>query len=70
MRYLLLIYGNEQAAAAKSPEAQAFDLSKEPKEIYDIYNTGKFGLGCLLARRLLATTEGWLALATMGTAHL
>lgn len=36
----------------KSPEAQAFDLSKEPKEKYDVYNTGKFGLGCLMAKRL------------------
>src|SRR5437867_2362070 len=26
MRYLLLIYGNEQAAAAKSPEAQAAEM--------------------------------------------
>lgn len=35
-----------------SPAAKAFDLSLEPKESYDTYNTGKFGLGCLLARRL------------------
>ncbi|MBN4046867.1 DUF1501 domain-containing protein, partial [bacterium AH-315-P07] len=35
-----------------SPVAKAFDLSQEPKEVYDTYNTGKFGLGCLLARRL------------------
>jgi hypothetical protein len=35
-----------------SPAAKAFDLSLEPKESYDVYNTGKFGLGCLLARRL------------------
>lgn len=35
-----------------SPAAKAFDLSQEPKESYDIYNTGRFGLGCLLARRL------------------
>ncbi|MDZ4859529.1 MAG: DUF1501 domain-containing protein [Candidatus Hydrogenedentes bacterium] len=35
-----------------SPAAKAFDLSQEPKEVYDTYNTGKFGLGCLLARRL------------------
>ncbi len=34
-----------------SPEAKAFDLSSEPKEVYYIYNTGKFGLGCLMARR-------------------
>lgn len=36
-----------------SPAAKAFDLSLEPKESYDIYNTGRFGLGCLLARRLV-----------------
>jgi arylsulfatase A-like enzyme len=35
-----------------SPVVKAFDLSDEPKEVYDTYNTGKFGLGCLLARRL------------------
>ena len=35
-----------------SPASKAFDLSQEPKEIYDRYNTGRFGLGCLLARRL------------------
>lgn len=35
-----------------SPSAKAFDLSLEPKQSYDIYNTGRFGLGCLLARRL------------------
>lgn len=35
-----------------SPAAKAFDLSLEPKASYDKYNTGRFGLGCLLARRL------------------
>ena len=35
-----------------SPAAKAFDLSLEPRKTYDIYNTGRFGLGCLLARRL------------------
>jgi hypothetical protein len=35
-----------------SPASKAFDLALEPKEKYDKYNTGKFGLGCLLARRL------------------
>jgi len=38
-----------------SPAAKAFDLSLEPKASYDTYNTGKFGLGCLLARRLAET---------------
>jgi hypothetical protein len=36
----------------QSPAAKAFDLTEEPKESYDVYNTGRFGLGCLLARRL------------------
>ena len=35
-----------------SPAAKAFDLSLEPKASYDEYNTGKYGLACLLARRL------------------
>ncbi|HYM12341.1 MAG TPA: DUF1501 domain-containing protein [Bryobacterales bacterium] len=35
-----------------SPAAKAFDLSLEPQRSYDTYNTGRFGLGCLLARRL------------------
>jgi hypothetical protein len=37
-----------------SPAAKAFDLTLEPKESYERYDTGgKFGLGCLLARRLV-----------------
>lgn len=36
----------------QSPAAKAFDLTLEPQASYDIYNTGRFGLGCLLARRL------------------
>lgn len=36
----------------ESPDRTAFDLSLEPKESYEKYNTGRFGLGCLLARRL------------------
>jgi hypothetical protein len=35
-----------------SPAAAAFDLSLEKKEVYAQYDTGRFGLGCLLARRL------------------
>ena len=36
-----------------SPERVAFDLSLEPKESYETYNTSRFGQGCLLARRLV-----------------
>jgi uncharacterized protein (DUF1501 family) len=37
----------------RSPAARAIDLSTEKKEIFDAYNTGDFGLGCLMARRLV-----------------
>jgi Protein of unknown function (DUF1501) len=36
-----------------SPSAKAFDLSLEPRKTFDAYNTGRFGQGCLLARRLV-----------------
>ena len=48
----------------KSPEAAAFDLSKEPKENYDIYNTGKFGLGCLMAKRLTEKGARFITVTT------
>lgn len=47
-----------------SPEAKAFDLSTEPKESYDIYNTGRFGLGCLLARRLTEKGARFISVTT------
>jgi uncharacterized protein (DUF1501 family) len=37
----------------RSPSAKAFDLSLEPEKTFDAYNTGRFGQGCLLARRLV-----------------
>lgn len=36
-----------------SPAVRAFNLKEEPEHIYNSYNTGRFGLGCLLARRLI-----------------
>ena len=47
-----------------SPAAIAFDLSLEPKEIYDKYNTGRFGLGCLLARRLTEVGARFIEVTT------
>jgi hypothetical protein len=47
-----------------SPAAKAFDLSQEPKERYDIYNTGRFGLGCLLARRLTEAGARFIEVTT------
>ncbi len=37
----------------QSPASKAFDLTLEPQDSFDTYNTGRFGLGCLLARRLV-----------------
>ena len=37
----------------RSPSAKAFDLSLEPTKSFDAYNSGRFGQGCLLARRLV-----------------
>jgi hypothetical protein len=47
-----------------SPAAKAFDLSLEPKESYDVYNTGRFGLGCLLARRLVEAGARFIEVTT------
>ena len=37
----------------QSKEKQAFDLNLEPKDVHARYDTGRFGRGCLLARRLV-----------------
>ncbi|MCB0320287.1 MAG: DUF1501 domain-containing protein [Bdellovibrionales bacterium] len=36
-----------------SPALQAFQIENEPRNSFQRYNTGKFGIGCLLARRLI-----------------
>ncbi len=48
----------------KSPEARVFDLTQEPKEQYDLYNTGRFGLGCLLAKRLAMNGGRFISVST------
>ncbi len=47
-----------------SPEAKAFDLSQEPKEKFNQYNTGRFGLGCLLAKRLTQKGARFISVTT------
>jgi hypothetical protein len=47
-----------------SPSAKAFDLSLEPKETFDIYNNGRFGQGCLLARRLVEAGARYIEVTT------
>ena len=47
-----------------SPASKAFDLALEPKASYDKYNTGRFGLGCLLARRLTEVGARFIEVTT------
>ncbi len=47
-----------------SPAAKAFDISLEPKASYDKYNTSRFGLGCLLARRLTEAGARFIEVTT------
>jgi hypothetical protein len=47
-----------------SPERDAFDLSKEPKESFEVYDTGRFGQGCLLARRLTEAGARYIEVTT------
>lgn len=47
-----------------SPERDAFDLTREPKESFEKYNTGRFGLGCLLARRLTEAGARYIEVTT------
>jgi hypothetical protein len=47
-----------------SEAAQAFDLSLEPRASYDVYNTSRFGLGCLLARRLVESGARFIEVST------
>jgi hypothetical protein len=47
-----------------SPASKAFDLTLEPKAVYDKYNTGRFGLGCLLARRLTEAGARFIEVTT------
>lgn len=47
-----------------APERAAFDISLEPKESFDAYNTGRFGRGCLLARRLVEAGSRFVEVTT------
>ncbi|MGF1578757.1 MAG: DUF1501 domain-containing protein [Gemmataceae bacterium] len=47
-----------------SRERTAFDVSQEPQRSYDRYNTGRFGRGCLLARRLVEAGARFVEVTT------
>lgn len=47
-----------------SQEKSAFDLSLEKKEAFQQYDTGRFGRGCLLARRLVEAGARFVEVTT------
>jgi hypothetical protein len=47
-----------------SKSREAFDITLEPKESYDVYNTSRFGQGCLLARRLVEAGTRFVEVTT------
>jgi hypothetical protein len=47
-----------------SEDRKAFDISLEPKESYEKYDTGRFGRGCLLARRLVEAGARYVEVTT------
>jgi hypothetical protein len=47
-----------------SKERNAFDIEKEPQEVRDRYDTGRFGRGCLLARRLVENGARFVEVTT------
>jgi hypothetical protein len=47
-----------------SKDRDAFDLTKEDPRSFDRYNTGRFGLGCLLARRLAEVGARFIEVTT------
>ena len=48
----------------ESQERAAFDISLEPPESYAKYDTGRFGRGCLLARRLVEAGARFIEVTT------
>jgi hypothetical protein len=48
----------------QSKERNAFDISLEPPDVQKEYDTGNFGRGCLLARRLVETGARYIEVTT------
>jgi len=47
-----------------SKDREAFDITLEPKDVYEKYDTGRFGRGCLLARRLVEAGARFVEVTT------
>jgi hypothetical protein len=51
----------------RSESAKAFDLTEEPDAVRDAYGRGRFGQGCLMARRLIERGVPFIEVALRGT---
>ena len=51
----------------RSEAAKAFDLSEEPDKVRDAYGRGRFGQGCLMARRLIELGVPFIEIALRGS---
>lgn len=47
-----------------SQEREAFDITKEKEAVQKVYDTGRFGRGCLLARRLVENGARYVEVTT------
>lgn len=47
-----------------SKERKAFDINEEPQDSFEKYDTGRFGRGCLLARRLVESGARFVEVTT------
>jgi uncharacterized protein (DUF1501 family) len=52
------------ARLLRSPHRDAFDISLEPEDTRRDYDTGRFGRGCLLARRLVEAGARFVEVTT------
>ena len=52
----------------RSDAAKAFDLSEESESVRDAYGRGRFGQGCLMARRLIERGVPFIEIALRGSA--
>lgn len=53
----------------KSEAAKAFDLSDEPEKVRERYGRGRFGQGCLMARRLIERGVPFIEVSLGGLAN-
>lgn len=60
----LLLSMDKAYRLLSSKEREAFDITLEPKESFAKYDTGRFGRGCLLARRLVEAGTRFVEVTT------